>query len=153
MAAKTVISLANEHSNIVAVKEASGDLDQISQIICHKPDGFMVLSGDDALTLPLMALGADGVISVVANAFPAEFSAMVRLARKGSYAEARKIHYSLVGIIDLLFADGNPAGVKAALSCMDICKNVLRLPLVPADDKIKNEIADLLATYQNPLKD
>jgi 4-hydroxy-tetrahydrodipicolinate synthase len=150
ISAQTVLDLANEHWNVIAVKEASGDLDQISRIIRHKPDGFLVLSGDDALTFPMMALGADGVISVVANAFPAAFSGMVRLLEKGKYAEARKIHYSLLDIIDLLFADGNPAGVKAALNYLGVCKNHLRLPLVPVSDEINSKLKDHIRNYESP---
>jgi 4-hydroxy-tetrahydrodipicolinate synthase len=151
IAAQTVVDLANEYWNVVAVKEASGDLDQISEIIRLRPDGFLVLSGDDALTLPMMALGADGVISVVANAFPAAFSAMVRLLEKGKFEEARAVHYSLIEIIHQLFADGNPAGVKAALSIMGGCKNYLRLPMVPADKVVYNKLKQLIDNYQTPL--
>jgi len=151
ISANTVLQLANNHWNIVAVKEASGNLDQVSQIIKNKPDDFLVLSGDDALTLPLMALGADGVISVVANAFPAAFSAMVRLLEKNKFAEARAIHYSLLGIIEQLFADGNPAGVKAALSTLGVCKNYLRLPMVPASKEVQRNLSGLIDDYHSAL--
>jgi 4-hydroxy-tetrahydrodipicolinate synthase len=151
IAAATVIELAKEHANIVAVKEASGDLDQISEIIKNKPEGFSVLSGDDALTYPLMALGADGVISVVANAFPGPFSKMVRLTLENNFEEARKIHYSLLEIITYLFADGNPAGVKAALTALNICQNHLRLPMVPADERVQEQLKRLVSEYKSPV--
>lgn len=151
ISAKTVLKLANEHWNVVAVKEASGDLDQISEIIKNKPDEFLVLSGDDALTLPMMALGADGVISVIANAFPAAFSAMVRLLEKNKFEEARAIHYSLIEIIEQMFADGNPAGVKAAMSILGVCKNYLRLPMVPASKEVHKNLSRLIDSYQSAL--
>ncbi len=129
--AETTIKLATEFSNIVAVKEASGNLNQVMEIIQGKPENFNVLSGDDALTLPMIALGAEGVISVVANAFPREFSQLVNYSRLGDLDDARKLHYGLVEIMNLLFADGNPAGVKAALEILGIMGNNLRLPMVP----------------------
>jgi 4-hydroxy-tetrahydrodipicolinate synthase len=150
ISAQTVLNLANEHWNIVSVKEASGDLNQISEIIQNKPEGFTVLSGDDALTFPMMALGADGVISVVANAFPAAFSGMVRLINKHKYEEARRVHYSLLKIIDLLFADGNPAGVKAALSYLGVCKNYLRLPMVPVNEDVHKQLKNVIRDYEIP---
>jgi 4-hydroxy-tetrahydrodipicolinate synthase len=144
--AETTVKLANDFSNIVAVKEASGDLGQVMQIINTKPDGFSVLSGDDALTFPMIALGADGVISVVANAFPNDFSRMVNLARNSENIEARKIHYKLLKIIDLLFTDGNPAGIKAALEIMGIMGNNLRLPMVPV---LHDVYMDLVTAINN----
>lgn len=150
ISAETVLRLAEECWNIVAVKEASGDLDQISRIILNKPDEFLVLSGDDALTLPMMALGADGVISVIANALPAAFSGMVRLMLKNKYTEARAIHYSLIKIIEQLFADGNPAGVKVALSILGVCKNHLRLPLVKANEEVTRKLEKLINDYETP---
>ena len=151
ISAETVLRLADENWNVVSVKEASGDLDQISEIIKNKSDDFLVLSGDDALTLPMMALGSDGVISVIANAFPAAFSAMVRLLEKNKYAEARAIHYSLIEIIEQLFADGNPAGVKAALTILGVCKNYLRLPMVPASKEVYKNLSKLIDNYQSAL--
>jgi 4-hydroxy-tetrahydrodipicolinate synthase len=147
----TVLRLSEECWNVVAVKEASGDLDQISRIIKDKPDEFKVLSGDDALTLPMMALGADGVISVVANAFPAACSAMVRLLHKHKMNEARSIHFSLTEIIDGLFADGNPAGIKAALEILGVCENNLRLPLVPVRGELYQKLEKLINNYETPL--
>ncbi len=131
ISAATTLRLANEFDNIIAVKEASGDMPQIMEIIKNKPDDFAVLSGDDALTFPMIMLGADGVISVVANAFPKDFSSMVNCALNNEIEEARKVHYRLLEIINLLFSDGNPAGVKAALEILGIMGNNLRLPMVP----------------------
>jgi 4-hydroxy-tetrahydrodipicolinate synthase len=144
ISAETCLRLAGEFDNIIGVKEASGNLNQVMRIIRDKPEGFSVLSGDDVLTYPLMALGATGVISVVANAFPAAFSKMVNLLQKGKYAEAAPIHYSLLEIMDALFEDGNPAGIKAALDHLGIVKNSLRLPLVKANKGTYNKIARLI---------
>ena len=141
ISADTVIKLAVEFKNIVAVKEASGDLSQVMNIIKHMPDGFSVLSGDDALTLPMIALGAEGVISVVANAFPKEFSQLVNYARIGDIEDSRVLHYRLIEIIDLLFVDGNPAGVKAALEINGLMGNNLRLPMVPVTNDIYLRLA------------
>jgi 4-hydroxy-tetrahydrodipicolinate synthase len=127
----TTIRLANEFSNICAIKEASGNFSQIDDIIKNKPDDFMVISGDDAITFPLITLGAVGVISVIGNAFPREFSRMVRLALEGDYDNSRKIHHRFTELIELLFVEGNPAGVKSMLALMGFIKNKLRLPLVP----------------------
>ena len=144
ISAETTLRLANEFGNIAGIKEASGDLGQVMQIIKNRPEGFAVLSGDDALTYPMLALGADGVISVVANAFPGQFSQMVNLALKGSYEEARAMHYELIELIEALFEDGNPAGIKAALDAMGIAGNNLRLPLVKANKATYNKIATLV---------
>jgi len=127
----TTLRLANEFTNICAVKEASGNFSQIDDIIKNKPDDFLVISGDDAITFPLITLGAVGVISVIGNAFPREFSRMVRLALEGDYDNARKIHYRFTELIELLFVEGNPAGVKSMLALMGFIENKLRLPLVP----------------------
>ncbi len=143
LTAETTLRLAEEFENIKGVKEASGDLSQIMQIIKNRPAGFSVLSGDDALTYPMMTLGSDGVISVVANAFPKQFSEMVRSSLTGDYAAARKIHYELIEIIEALFEDGNPAGVKAALNSMGMVGNKLRLPLVKANKATYSKIAAL----------
>ncbi|MBO5974508.1 MAG: 4-hydroxy-tetrahydrodipicolinate synthase [Paludibacteraceae bacterium] len=131
LTAQTTLRLANEFKNIIAIKEASGNFAQIDDIIKNKPDDFMVISGDDGITFPLITLGAVGVISVIGNAFPKEFSRMVRLALNGDYNGAREIHYRFSELIDLLFVDGNPAGVKSMLSVMGFIENELRLPLVP----------------------
>lgn len=142
--AETTLKLAHDFDNIVAVKEASGDLIQIMEIIRDKPKDFAVLSGDDALTFPMMTLGSDGVISVVANAFPQKFSSMVKLAEKGEIAGAAEIHYELLEIIQVLFEDGNPAGVKAALEMMEIAANNLRLPLVCVNEATYKKLSRLI---------
>jgi 4-hydroxy-tetrahydrodipicolinate synthase len=144
ISAETTIRLANDFSNISAIKEASGDFGQIMKLIKNRPSGFSVLSGDDALTFPMMALGADGVISVVANAYPGQFSKMVKLSLEGKYENASQIHYELLEIMDALFEDGNPAGIKAALDCMGIAGNNLRLPLVKANKATYNKIKTLI---------
>jgi 4-hydroxy-tetrahydrodipicolinate synthase len=131
MTATTTLRLANNFKNIIAVKEASGIFPQIDDIIKNKPDNFVVISGDDGITFPLITLGAVGVISVIGNAFPYEFSRMVRLALNGQYEAAREIHHRFTELIALLFVDGNPAGVKSILSVMGMIDNKLRLPLVP----------------------
>ncbi len=129
MSAATTLRLA-ELENIVAVKEASGNLEQVMEIIQQAPDGFGILSGDDALTLPMIALGAHGVISVVANAFPEKFSQMINASLTLDIIKAREIHYDLLKVTHQFFAEGNPSGVKAALKVREICNDVLRLPLV-----------------------
>ncbi|MEA4937194.1 4-hydroxy-tetrahydrodipicolinate synthase [bioreactor metagenome] len=131
MSAQTTLRLAKEFKNICAVKEASGNFTQIDDIIKNKPADFMVISGDDGITFPLITLGAVGVISVIGNAFPKEFSRMVRLALQGDYNNARKIHHRFTELIELLFVEGNPAGVKSMLALMGFIQNKLRLPLVP----------------------
>ncbi|MBC8319710.1 MAG: 4-hydroxy-tetrahydrodipicolinate synthase [Bacteroidetes bacterium] len=149
ISAETTLKLANEFKNIVAIKEASGDLGQIMNIIKNKPEGFSVLSGDDALTFPMITLGADGVISVVANAFPRYFSEMVDYARKNNIKEAAKIHYSLLEIINLLFTDGNPAGVKAALEIMGVMGNNLRLPMVPVSHEVYLNLVEAIEQFNS----
>lgn len=131
MTAETTLRLARTCPNIVAIKEASGNITQMDDIIKNKPSHFDVISGDDGITFPLITLGAVGVISVIGNALPKEFSRMVRLALNGDYANALTIHHRFTELFSLLFVDGNPAGVKAMLNLMGACENVLRLPLVP----------------------
>lgn len=131
MTAATTLRLAHDFDNIVAIKEASGDISQMDEIIKKKPDNFDVISGDDGITFPLITLGAVGVISVIGNAFPREFSRMTRLALAGDYNSALTIHHQFTELFKLLFVDGNPAGVKAMLSMMGMIENRLRLPLVP----------------------
>ena len=138
--AQTTLRIARDCKNIVAVKEASGNLEQVMEIINNKPEDFVVLSGDDALTLPHMAIGGDGVISVVANAFPKRFSTLVHAAMENNMDLAREKHYELIEVIQQLFADGNPGGVKHVLKLLNICDDNLRLPLVP----ISKEVADKL---------
>ncbi len=132
MTAETTLRLAAECDNIVAVKEASGNMTQIEDIIKNKPAHFDVISGDDGITFPLITMGAAGVISVIGNALPKEFSRMVRLALNGDYKNALAIHHQFSELFKLLFVDGNPAGVKAMLNSMGLIQNVLRLPLVPS---------------------
>lgn len=144
IAAATTIRLAGECGNIIGIKEASGNIDQISQVLKKRDKDFLVLSGDDALTLSLLALGADGVISVVANVFPKEFSEMVRLGMKGDFTRARAIHFRLLDFINALFSDGSPAGVKAALEIKKLAGNFLRLPLVPVNTDTYKLIKQLI---------
>lgn len=151
ISAETCLRLANDFENIVAVKEASGNMSQIMEILQNKPADFSMLSGDDALTFPMMTLGAEGVISVVANAYPAEFSKMVNKLNTGvEITEAKQIHYSLLPFIDLLFADGNPAGVKASLEIMGLMENNLRLPMVTVTDDHYNSLNDFVKNYKQP---
>jgi 4-hydroxy-tetrahydrodipicolinate synthase len=139
--AETTLELA-EIENIVAMKEASGNMEQIMQIIQHKPEGFDVLSGDDALTVPMISVGASGVISVVSNALPEKFSTMIRAALSGDFKTAATLHYELFEITKLFFTEGNPGGVKEALKFREICENHMRLPLVNVSDVLKNKILD-----------
>ena len=140
MTAETTIRIANEFSNICAIKEASGNFTQIDDIIKNKPKDFMVISGDDGITFPLITLGAVGVISVIGNAFPREFSRMVRLALQGDYNNARQTHHHFTELFQLLFVEGNPAGVKSMLALMGFIENKLRLPLVPNTIKTYEKI-------------
>jgi 4-hydroxy-tetrahydrodipicolinate synthase len=140
----TVARIAFDCRNVIGIKEASGSVEQIMNVIHATPKEFMVISGDDALTLPLISAGCDGVISVVGNAFPKEFSQLVHLALENKFPEARAIHYKLLELIHLLFAEGNPAGVKEVLSQLDICENYLRLPLVPVSDALTDKIRKYL---------
>jgi 4-hydroxy-tetrahydrodipicolinate synthase len=136
----TCIELATECENIVAVKEASGDIAQIMRIIKNKPDRFSVISGDDMMTIPIIAAGGSGVISVLANAFPAATSELVSNALKNNYKTAREIQFRFLEMTELLFIDGNPSGVKAMLNIMNLCQNNLRLPLVPVNRTIYTRI-------------
>ena len=138
--ADTTIRLANDVRNIVAVKEASGNIDQIMQIIKNAPADFQIISGDDATTLPIISIGGSGVISVLANAYPEEWTNMVNRAMNNEFQAAREIHYKYIDIINLLFADGNPAGIKAALSHLGFVQNQLRLPLTPVSRQVYNQI-------------
>ena len=144
MTAETTLRLANDCSNIVAIKDASGNFAQIDDIIKNKPSHFDVISGDDGITFPLITLGAVGVISVIGNALPKEFSRMVRLALNGDYKNALEIHHKFTELFGLLFVDGNPAGVKAMLNIMGLIENQLRLPLVPARITTLGEISAIV---------
>ncbi|MDP2423323.1 MAG: 4-hydroxy-tetrahydrodipicolinate synthase [Bacteroidales bacterium] len=146
ISAETTLKLAHDFENIIGIKEASGNLTQCMQIIKNKPKNFLVISGDDILTLPLLALGADGVISVVANAFPLQFSEMVRLGLKGDFAKARQIHYQLSDFIETLFVDGSPAGIKAALEIMGLAPNNLRLPVVKVNKEVYIKLSAQIKT-------
>lgn len=147
MTAETTLRVAHDFANVIGVKEASGNFSQIDDIIKHKPDDFMVISGDDGITFPLITLGAVGVISVIGNAFPREFSRMVRLALEGDFERALLIHHRFTELFSLLFVDGNPAGVKCLLHAMGYIENELRLPLVPTRittyEKIRNVLNSL----------
>ncbi len=133
--AKTTIELSQQQ-NIIGIKEASGDLGQCMHIVNDRPQGFEVVSGDDNLTLPMLSFGMDGVISVIANAFPREYSDMVRLGLNGDFEAAKKLHFKVLRFIDLLFAEGNPGGVKAALEILGICSEEVRLPLAPVSSTL-----------------
>ena len=144
MKAETTLRLAREFPNIIGIKEASGDMAQIDTLIKNKATDFSVISGDDAMTFALMALGAVGVISVIGNAFPKEFSRMVRLTLNGDYKNSLTIHHRFTRLFDLLFVDGNPAGVKCLLNMMGFIENELRLPLVPTRLATHQEISQVL---------
>jgi len=142
LTAETTIKLANDFSNIIGIKEASGNLLQCMDIHKGRPQGFLLISGDDALTLPLIALNADGVISVAANAFPGEFAEMVSLSLKGKLVKARSLHYNLLPFLNALFMDGNPSGIKAAMEIIGLCKSNVRLPLV----KVQKHVFSIITT-------
>ncbi|MCB9056503.1 MAG: 4-hydroxy-tetrahydrodipicolinate synthase [Chitinophagales bacterium] len=144
--AETQLRIAHELKNIFATKEASGDFNLINQIIKNKPDDFMVISGDDPITLQMIAAGAEGLISVVANAYPAEYGEMVRLCLKGDFTAAQKLHYRYIDIIASMFAEGSPSGVKAYLSEMGLCQNTFRLPVWPVSEKHHQKIKELMKT-------
>ena len=148
MTSETTLRLANDFKNIIGIKEASGNMEQCMRIIKHRPKDFLVISGDDNLTLPLMACGADGVISVVANAFPKDFSEMVRQAAQSNMVQAQKLHYKLNEITEQLFADGNPGGVKHVLEIMKVCPAFVRLPLVKPNAKVQKILAEMVASYK-----
>ncbi len=142
--AETQLRIARECKNIFATKEASGNFDLINQIIKNKPADFMVISGDDPITLPMIAAGADGLISVVANAYPKDYSDMVRHCLKGNYAEANKLHYKYIDIINSMFAEGSPSGVKAYLHEMGLCQNTFRLPVWKVSEAHHAKIKELI---------
>ncbi len=144
MTAETTLRLARNFENVIGIKEASGNISQMDDIIKNKPDDFMVISGDDGITFPLITLGAVGVISVIGNAFPREFSRMVRLALEGDYQNALPIHHQFTELFSLLFVDGNPAGVKCLLNAKGFIENELRLPLVPTKITTYEKIREVL---------
>lgn len=139
MLPETTLEIA-KIDNIVAMKEASGSMEQIMELIRLRPDGFGILSGDDAITMPLISAGADGVISVVANAFPEKFSAMVHASQAGDLVKARKEHYDLLAITKMFFEEGNPGGVKVALKVRGVMDENMRLPLMPVSDGLRAKI-------------
>lgn len=148
LSAATTLRLAHEFPNIVAIKEASGNMKQIEEIINNRPSGFEVISGDDSLTYPLISLGAEGVISVVGNAFPREFGDMVRMCLDGDFQKALPVHYKFQKLYDELFVDGNPAGIKYLLHEMGFIQNELRLPLVPTRRETSDKIDAILNTIR-----
>jgi 4-hydroxy-tetrahydrodipicolinate synthase len=144
LSAETTIRLAKDHKNIIGTKEASGNFTQIMQIIKYKPAGFAVISGDDILTLPMISIGTTGVISVVANAYPGQYSEMVRAAIKGDLKTANYLHYQLTDFICALFEEGSPTGVKAALELMKVCGKDVRLPLVSASEGLFKKLQSMI---------
>ncbi len=148
LSAETTLRLASDCDNIIGIKEASGNVEQISTILSKKPANFQVISGDDSITLPLMTLGAVGVISVIGNALPAEFNQMVKYAMAGESEKALLIHNQVVPIVDALFEEGNPAGIKAMLHIMGLIENELRLPLVPVSNIVYQKIKQLYTAYR-----
>lgn len=149
MAAETTLQLANDFDNIIAMKEASGNFEQIMTIVKNKPEDFVVLSGDDMLTMPLISVGVEGVISVIANAFPSEFTSLVNAALKGKFKEAQVYQYKLLEIMNTLFVEGNPGGVKAALKILGIMQDNLRLPLVPISKATYNKLSKQIEILKN----
>lgn len=144
IAAETCIRLASDfQENIIGIKEASGDFTQLMDILAERPEGFLVLSGDDALTLPMVAAGGDGVISVIGNAYPSQMSTMVASALDGSYEKARELHYRLFPMMKAIFREGNPSGVKASMEIQGWIDNALRLPLIPVTSSLYKDIARL----------
>lgn len=145
--ADTTLWLANECENIIGIKEASGNINQIMRVVKHRPENFLVISGDDAITLPLLAIGVDGLISVVANAFPSEISKMVNLGMNNRFVEARAIHQKMLDITQACFKEGNPAGIKAVLALQEKIEYYLRLPLTRVSEQHQQYIKSLLADF------
>ncbi|NHM02636.1 4-hydroxy-tetrahydrodipicolinate synthase [Flavobacterium difficile] len=144
MLPSTVIRLANDFKNIVGIKEAAGDIVQAMKLIQAKPDGFLVISGDDMITLPMVLAGGAGVISVIGEGFPKEFSEMVRLGLNKKVADAYKIHYKLAESIDMIFEQGNPAGIKEVFKHIGLSENTVRLPLVQVDENLSQRLSDFI---------
>ena len=145
IAAQTTLRLAKDCENIVAVKEASGNLSQIMEILRERPEGFAVLSGDDAVTLPLIALGAEGIVSVASNEIPELMSRMTNLALAGQWTEARELHYRLLPLMDVNFIESSPGPVKAAMAMMGLLEENFRLPLVPISEKSRARVREVIA--------
>lgn len=144
MTAETTLRLANDFDNIIGIKEASGDFDQVMQLVKDKSSGFEIISGDDMLTVPLVSIGVTGLISVIGNAFPKEISCMVNSALVGNFSLAKEIHYRYLDIMNAIFAEGNPSGIKEVLSRLGICGDTLRLPLVNVSTSIKKILKGLV---------
>lgn len=142
--AETTLAIVDACENVVAVKEASGDLEQMQDILAHAPKGFSLLSGDDALTVPILSLGGHGIISVIGNAYPEQFSELVRAGMEGDFVTARLAHYRLRALMQAVFAEGNPAGVKQVLGFLGICTSQVRLPLVPASAGLQKRLRTLV---------
>ena len=147
MEPETTLRLAKDFKNIVAVKEAGNNMSQYLQLLRDKPEDFMIISGDDDLVLGVVLAGGSGVISVIAQAFPKEFSKMIRLGLKGQSTEAYKLHFRLMEIIGLIFSENNPAGIKAVFEALNLCQDTVRLPLVPATNELKQKISAFLAEF------
>ncbi|MFM2190842.1 MAG: hypothetical protein RL491_1228 [Bacteroidota bacterium] len=141
MLPETTLRIAKDHKNVIGIKEASGNIEQIMSILNHRPKGFLVISGDDSITLPLISCGADGVISVVSNAFPKKYSEMVRLCLENKWDKARKLHFDLLDLIPLLFAEGSPSGVKCLMEMQKLCANHVRMPLAQVSPALKSKLA------------
>lgn len=144
IAVETTIKLANDCKNIIGIKEAAGDIVQAMRLLQNKPEGFLVISGDDMLALPMVLAGGNGVISVIGQGLPKSFSSLIQLGLEGKSAEAYKIHYQLMDSIDMIFEEGNPAGIKALLSVKDICAPFVRLPLVAASKELEAKLSDFV---------
>lgn len=147
--AETTLRLAHASDKFMGIKESSGDFRQLMEIAHRRPSNFMVFCGDDNIALPSLSLGADGLISVIGNAFPQETSDMVRAALAGDYAAARQLHYKLMYIVDLLFVDGNPAGVKCVMDLLNICEPFVRLPLTSVREETRSKLQQLVLGYQD----
>ncbi|WP_194852094.1 4-hydroxy-tetrahydrodipicolinate synthase [Nonlabens antarcticus] len=149
IAVNTIVRLAHDFENIVAIKEAAGDIVQAMKMIQYSPQEFLVISGDDMIALPMTLAGGAGVISVIGQALVQDFSDMIRYALNGDVQEAYELHYKVAPSIDMIFEQGNPAGIKALLSQLDICEEHIRLPLVPIDDDLRDRLKSFLETYEN----
>ena len=143
----TIKRLAEDFPNIIGIKEAAGDIVQAMKLISMVPEGFLVISGDDMITLPMILAGGHGVISVIGQGFPAEFSEMVRIGLDGKVKEAYKLHYKIAPSIDMIFSEGNPAGIKSLLHSRDLCEETVRLPLVKASEKLKKELHSFVEAF------
>lgn len=149
MEPETVLRLASDFSNIIGVKEAAGNIEQAMRLIQNKPNEFLVISGDDMIALPMVSMGGAGVISVIGQGLPADFSEMIRLASKGNIKSALKLHYNMMNCIDYIFEEGNPAGIKSFLNFLGICKPYVRLPLVEASVKLQEKISNFIVDYKS----